>query len=63
VPLFIALGRYDYVVPHVLWEGIAAKLPAATLRIFAESGHQPYFEEPDRFAIDVTDWMKVADNG
>jgi len=36
-----AHGRYDYVVPHVLWGGVAAKLPNATLRIFQESGHQP----------------------
>ena len=27
VPIFIAHGRYDYVVPWVLWEGVAAALP------------------------------------
>jgi proline iminopeptidase len=57
VPIFIAHGRYDYVVPYVLWEGIPAKLPAATLHLFEKSGHQPFFEEPDRFAMAVTDWM------
>jgi proline iminopeptidase len=57
VPIFIALGRYDYVVPAVLWEGIAPRLPRATLRIFEASGHQPFFEEPDRFAVAVTEWM------
>lgn len=57
VPIFIAHGRYDYVVPYVLWEGIAAKLPGATMQIFEQSGHQPFFEEPDRFAAAVTDWM------
>ena len=46
VPLFIALGRYDYTVPYVLWEGIAKALPSATLQIFEQSGHQPFFEEP-----------------
>jgi proline iminopeptidase len=57
VPIFIAHGRYDYTVPYVLWEGIAAKLPNATLQIFGQSGHQPFFEEPDRFIAALADWM------
>jgi proline iminopeptidase len=57
VPIFIAHGRYDYVVPYVLWEGIAAKLPSAALQIFEQSGHQPFFEEPERFAAALTHWM------
>lgn len=57
VPIYIAHGRYDYVVPHVLWDGIAAKLPTATFRLFEESGHQPFFEEPNRFAANLEDWM------
>jgi proline iminopeptidase len=60
VPIFHAHGRYDYVVPHVLWEGIAEKLPNATLRIFERSGHQPFFEEPDQFVEALTDWMTSA---
>jgi proline iminopeptidase len=57
VPIFLAHGRYDYVVPYVLWQGIAEKLPNATLQLFERSGHQPFFEEPDRFAAAVTSWM------
>jgi proline iminopeptidase len=57
VPIFIAHGRYDYTIPYVLWEGIATRLPSATLRIFEQSGHQPFFEEPDRFVAALTDWM------
>jgi proline iminopeptidase len=57
VPIFVALGRYDYVVPHVLWDGIAARLPNVTLQVFQESGHQPFFEEPERFAEALTAWM------
>jgi proline iminopeptidase len=56
-PLFIAHGRYDYTVPYVLWDGIAARLPRATLSVFERSGHQPFFEEPDRFALALTEWM------
>ena len=39
-PIFIAHGRYDYVVPHVLWQGIAEKLPTATLQVFEKSGRK-----------------------
>jgi proline iminopeptidase len=57
VPIFLAHGRYDYTVPYVLWDGIPAQLPNATLEIFERSGHQPFFEEPERFVEALTDWM------
>ena len=63
VPIFIALGRHDYVVPHVLWDGVGEKLPHATVQIFERSGHQPFFEEPDRFAVALTDWMARQGEG
>lgn len=56
-PLLLAHGRFDYTVPWVLWKDLAATLPNTTLRIFEESGHQPFFEEPDRFAAAVAEWM------
>ncbi|MEA2559918.1 MAG: proline iminopeptidase [Acidobacteriota bacterium] len=55
VPLFLAHGRHDYVVPYVLWEGI--RLPNATFELFERSGHQPFFEEPVRFAETVASWF------
>ncbi|MBW8876587.1 MAG: alpha/beta hydrolase [Acidobacteria bacterium] len=57
VPIFLAHGRYDYTVPYVLWDGIPSQLPNARLEIFEQSGHQPFFEEPDRFVAALTDWM------
>ena len=57
VPLFLAHGRYDYVVPHFLWDGIPARLPDATFELFERSGHQPFFEEPDRFAETMASWF------
>ncbi len=58
VPLLITHGRYDYTVPCRLWEGVADRLPAATLRIFERSGHHPFFEEPEAFARTVTEWYR-----
>jgi pimeloyl-ACP methyl ester carboxylesterase len=53
----VALGRHDYTVPYVLWESVAPTLPGATVQVFEQSGHQPFFEEPDRFAASLTRWM------
>lgn len=41
-----------------LWEEIAPTLPTATLRVFSESGHQPFYEEPEEFARVVSDWIE-----
>ena len=58
VPIFLAHGRYDYVVPYTLWDGIPGTLPDATFRLFERSGHQPFFEEPEAFGAAVSEWMK-----
>ena len=58
-PLLIVDGRHDFVVPYRLWEGVADRLPGATLEIFSRSGHHPFFEEPERFTEVVTRWMGV----
>ncbi len=63
VPIFLAQGRYDYIVPHVLWDEIADTLPSATLRRFERSGHQPFLEEPEEFATAVAIWMAGQDAG
>lgn len=56
-PIFIAHGRFDFVVPHVLWSEVVELLPDATLRVFDRSGHQPFLEEPNLFADAVARWM------
>jgi proline iminopeptidase len=56
-PILLAHGRYDYAVPHKLWNGVAEAIPSATRRLFERSGHQPFVEEPERFVATVTDWM------
>ena len=44
-------------MPYVVWDGIPPTLPNATFRIFERSGHQPFFEEPERFTAVLTRWM------
>ena len=57
VPILLAHGRYDYTVPFTMWDGIVDKVPNAHLHLFERSGHQPFFEEPVRFAEVVLAWM------
>ena len=56
-PVLLTHGRSDYTVPHTLWDGIPATLPDATFHLFEASGHQPFFEEPERFTTVVTEWV------
>ena len=57
VPVLLTHGRSDYTVPYDLWDGIPATMPDATFHLFEASGHQPFFEEPERFTAVVTEWM------
>jgi proline iminopeptidase len=59
-PVLVALGRHDYVVPHVLWDDAARALPRAAVHVFERSGHQPFFEEPAAFTEVVDAWMKAS---
>lgn len=60
VPIFLALGRYDYTVPYLLWDGIAEKIPNLTVGLFERSGHQAFFEEPERFVEALGEWMAAT---
>jgi proline iminopeptidase len=57
VPILIAHGRYDYVSPYTMWNGIVETLPDAEMLLFERSGHQAFFEEPARFVEVVRAWM------
>ena len=57
MPILIAHGRYDYVSPYTMWDGIVETLPNATMHLFERSGHQTFFEEPERFVEVVRAWI------
>jgi len=61
VPWLLVLGRYDYIVPLSLWDEHLPGLRSARREIFERSGHQPFVEEPDRFAAVVGDWVAGID--
>ena len=60
VPLLVAHGKHDYVVPHTMWADVLPRLPSASFVLFERSGHQPFFEESRRFGQVMLEWMGKA---
>lgn len=59
VPVFLGLGRYDYRIPHYLWDGHRQQLPHLTYKLYDKSGHTPQFEQPEEFAADLRAWAEA----
>jgi proline iminopeptidase len=57
VPMFVAIGRYDYAVPHHLWNGIG-QWARLTLHRFERSGHFPMLEEVALFDERLMRWLE-----
>jgi len=57
-PVFLAQGRYDYLVPYHTWEGRQDSFPNLSYNLFEKSGHYPMFEEPALFDKQLIEWMK-----
>ncbi len=56
-PVFVGLGRYDFLVaPVSLWEAIE-DTPQVKKVIFEKSGHNPMFEEPELFDEQLINWI------
>jgi proline iminopeptidase len=57
-PAFLALGRYDYVCPYILWDGVKDNFPNLSYHLFEKSGHTPQLEEQELFDKKLIDWIK-----
>lgn len=63
VPVLIIAGRYDYNVPSPLAESYFQTLTAPRKRFvwFENSAHSPCFEEPQKFAEEVSSFFLVME--
>ena len=61
VPTFLALGRYDYMIPFSLWDRPKQRLTDLRYKLYEKSGHHPPYEQPDEFCADLTEWAKDLD--
>jgi proline iminopeptidase len=55
-PLFLGLGRYDYIVPYEGWEEARRSFPRLRHVLYPRSGHTPPYEEPQQFVRDLRAW-------
>jgi len=57
-PVFLGLGRYDYLVaPVMLWDAVDETYTHVKKAIFEHSGHNPMFEEPLAFDRELIQWI------
>ncbi|MDX7996264.1 alpha/beta fold hydrolase [Bacillus subtilis] len=58
MPVYIGLGRYDYLVaPVSLWDAVDGLYPHVDKVIFERSGHEPMLEEPEAFDQSFSKWL------
>lgn len=60
VPTLVLAGRHDIVIPCQHAETLAQRIPNATVRIFEDSGHNAFIEEPDAFFGTLRRWLARA---
>jgi proline iminopeptidase len=56
-PALIVLGRFDFVVPPTLWDGVETPFDRMTVAVLERSGHTPQLEEPEAFDSRVIEWL------
>ena len=57
-PVFLALGKYDYICPYHLWDGYKDKFTNLSYNLFEKSGHWPMLEEHALFDKKLIAWIK-----
>jgi proline iminopeptidase len=57
IPVFLALGRYDYLVPYDAWDDAMRRLAKVHVKLYDRSSHQPPYEQPEEFSADFVEWV------
>ncbi len=56
IPVFLALGRYDYLVLYDAWDNAMQRLSNVHVKLYDRSSHQPPYEQPEEFSADLVEW-------
>ena len=59
IPVFMAMGKYDYVVPYTLWNTSYPGIKDFRYLFLEKSGHTPQLEEPARFDMELVNWLDL----
>lgn len=57
VPVLLAHGLKSQIYPTPVWEFLAERIPATETVLFEESGHSPFWEQPEKFNAAVIDFV------
>jgi pimeloyl-ACP methyl ester carboxylesterase len=57
MPTLVVWGGCDYVLPASQAHAAVNRLPHGRLALFADCGHLPHVECPERFASVLSDWL------
>jgi pimeloyl-ACP methyl ester carboxylesterase len=57
MPTLVVWGGCDYVLPASQAQAAVDRLPHGRLALFADCGHLPHVECPDRFATVLSEWL------
>jgi proline iminopeptidase len=55
-PVLLVMGKYDYAVPHTLWQGYDS-VTGITVKMLEKSGHTPQLEESCKFNEYLLKWI------
>lgn len=58
VPILVVMGRFDFAVPHLLWDNVLPRLQNVAYHVFDRSGHTPQLEEQERFDQVFLEWLE-----
>mgnify|MGYP001813127782 CR=1 FL=1 len=61
IPMLIAWGTHDGVIPPEHAEQLASSCPHARLSMYEGAGHFPHHREPERFVAELTDFVASSD--
>ncbi|AWN55220.1 alpha/beta hydrolase [Methylobacterium sp. 17Sr1-1] len=59
-PVLLTHGAHDRLVRQAMAERIQALGPGRRLSVFGESGHSPFYEEPERFGRELAAFVAAA---
>jgi len=57
VPMFVTMGKYDYVIPYTLWKPRYSNIPDFRWILLEKSGHTPQLEESQDFNRELIRWI------
>ena len=56
-PIFLSLGKYDYIMPEVIWDDFKREFDKLSILRFEKSGHYPHVEEQELFDEMLLGWV------